>query len=167
MQYPSSAPSACITSVDAFLLHPLAVKLGEDTERNVLSWECCTVVPDGSSFKLVRKPSSVHETESPIDIVPAIAKWLKRHKMTVHASCHAVLDLPSKLVYPVDLVCERDACLHQVFIYYTKRKCAKMWATMAEFAKRVEAVTVENYGVSPTPVVINIYGQGSVRGCIL
>ena len=149
-------------SVDAFILHPLAVKIRNNSGGTPCTWECGTEIENGNDFKLVNKPAKSDER------IPEreLNRWIKKHGLSVHVSSHGVLNIATRDIFPVDLVCERNSRIHLVWVYYSEQRCPALWARMKCYAHVVKRVTESNYKIHPTPVVINVYGKGRIRSTL-
>lgn len=148
-----------VHKVENILLHPLFIR--------IIHSSCIftTLVPDIESYRLYKQQlthlaSSMH-INSPFTLGENLSNWLERRGLTPRFTKMGLIDPSTKLIYVVDMLVE-DCRNNPIFIIWFQsdwRLAPLDRKPMVEYAIRVQTVAENIYKMSPTVILINIYGN--------
>jgi len=156
-------------TLEQFLHHPLFAVVEEEDPPQ---WVTHPDVPDRALYRHVRPqfPATVSLAQALQLVSNAGAnmlRWIIRRGVCVrHAEC-TLLDLERRELYNVDMVGERGDELTLMLVYSSPRRGGQAWELMLRHGQAIRALAARQYRLEAEVVVINLYGQGLVRGAWL
>lgn len=94
-----------------------------------------------------------------------LSEWMRDKGLEKEAEGCAVFDPRSNRMYPIDLIASKHGRAYLIILLHTRRRIPRTrHAQVLLYANEVHGVCVEQYAMSPTTIVINVYFKGQAEG---
>lgn len=163
------------TSVTALLCHPLLVQAQISDEGMSARWACLAVplISMGGFTCRIRdiedEPGFRLSLDDLIQLRSAtrdqVNEWLLTKGLEIENPPCAIYDPRSNHMYPIDMIASRHGQAFLIILLHTRRRIPRTrHAEMLQYAREIHGVCIEQYAMSPTTILVNVYFKGQAEG---
>lgn len=165
------------TSVTALICHPLLMRMHTTEDEHVTEtrW-LCPVIPAGvlSGYECItcpieREPAFSLQISDLIrlrsEAHAQVDVWMRAKGFARESDLCALVDPRSFRMYPIDMIASRHGKAYLIFLMHTRRRIPRSrHASALVYATEAHGVCVEQYAMSPTTIILNVYFKGQAEG---